>query len=49
MSEKNATFYQDEHVLHPGRDREREPHVVRRRQLEDSPHTLRHKKQTKAS
>ena len=41
MSENNTSNFQGDDVPHPGRARDREPHIVRRRQLGDSPHPLR--------
>ena len=43
MSENNMTYYQGDDEPHPDRARDREPHVVRRQQLGDSPHPLRRK------
>jgi hypothetical protein len=47
VSETNATYYQDKHVLRADRAGGQELHIVGRRQLEESPQPLR--LQTKAS
>ena len=48
MSENNMTYDQGYDVPHPDRARDREPHVVGRRQLGDSSHPDA-RQQTKAS